>query len=522
LDLSRRQFLQTGSAVAAGLALPIRRAGRIPDSSPVRWRAALPADMPEPDIPAHLLSRAAFGARPGDVERVRQFGPDAWIEEQLDYASLDDSQVEAALRAALPTLGMKAAELLAVEPKDNVAPQQLHLGTLYRMVFSPRQLLEVMVEFWSDHLNVDLGQGYGSYLKTVDDRAVIRPHALGKFRDLLLASAQSPAMLSYLNNDVSTRLHPNENYARELMELHTLGVSDKGYPYTEADVKEVARCFTGWSWERRKNQPGYGDFRYVDGDHDQYAKSVLGRALGPSLKIQDGYQVIDILSGHEATPPFLATKLVRRFVTDDPAGQTPDLVQRVADAYRRSDGDIKEMASTILRSREFAQSFSRYGGRFSRPTDFIVRAMRTLDLQPAQFRLDAKGPMYANSVSVLTAMGHVPFRWPTPDGYPDVKAAWGGATGLLSRWNVAMAMALGQWAPGWQPVAATPAGATAGQAVDFWVERLLHRALTAEDRLSVVDYLTDGAPESTPVATVQARLPETIALLVDSPYFQWR
>lgn len=522
MELSRRRFLQAGGVATAGLALPGWHAGQTLPAPPISWRASLATEMPEPDVPSLLLSRAAFGARPGEAERVRQIGPDAWIEEQLDYTTLDDSQVEAALLAALPTLGMTAGELLAVEQKDNVAPQQLQLGTLYRMVFSPRQLLEVMVEFWTDHLNIDLSQGYGSYLKTVDDRAVIRQHALGKFKDLLTASAQSPAMLHYLNNDVSTRASPNENYARELMELHTLGVSDQGYPYTESDVKEVAKCFTGWSWERRKIQPNYGDFVYLDGNHDQNAKIVLGRTLGPNLKAQDGYQVIDILSTHDATPAFLATKLVRRFVTDDPAGQTPDLVQRVADAYRRSGGDIKEMVSTILRSREFAQSFGRYGGRFSRPTDFIVRAMRVLDLRPAQFSLDTNGRMYRNSLTALTAMGHVPYRWPTPDGYPDVKVAWGGATGLLSRWNVAMFMTLGQWVAGWQPATDTPAGITAGQAVDFWIERLLHRALTPDDRQTVVDYLTNGAAESTPVASVQARLPETIALLMDSPYFQWR
>ena len=534
MGITRRRFLQLGGASAASAAVvPPLLAGDVARPK-VEWAARVAADMPEPELPALLLSRAAFGARPGDVERAIDMGPDAWIEEQLDYESIDNSEVEDRLAAELPSLTMSASEIFQyTEDANTLAIVELRLALLYRMVYSPRLLHEVMVEFWSDHFNIHHLTGLARYFKTVDDREAIRPHALGNFKDLLTASAQSPAMLNYLDNDVNTRGRPNENYAREIQELHTLGVAVDDYPYTEEDVKEVAKCLTGWTWDRSRDSATYGDFLYNDAVHDQGPKNVLGEFIPAGLRVQDGHMVIDILCNHEATPRFLATKLVRRFVADDPLADTPDLVDRVAAAYTRTDGDIKEMMSTILRSSEFAGSFAAYGGRLSRPMDLIARAMRSVDVPSTSFPLGTgrDNTLYQRLATALAAMGHVPWYWITPDGYPDVKEAWSASSVMLTRWNFGLSLAgagdgrLGRYlVDGFTPVTQTPPGAdTAGAFVDYWLDRLLHREMLVDDRGEVVSFLTDGGTDSTPIAGLSAdRRAATIALILDSPYFQWR
>ena len=206
---------------------------------------------------------------------------DAWIDEQLDWASVDASAVEDAVLAGLPTLSMTANVLSQLTPRTFHFPDVLNSAMFYRQTFSPRQLHEVMVDFWSDHFSIYQLQEGVEWYKAIDDREVIRPHALGRFKDLLSASAHSPAMLIYLNNIENLKGKPNENYAREIMELHTLGVAVDGVPYTEDDIKEVARCFTGWNWVRQGNgaRGVVGDFQYRDEIHDQNAKKVLGTAI---------------------------------------------------------------------------------------------------------------------------------------------------------------------------------------------------------------------------------------------------
>lgn len=534
MELTRRQFVQlTGGAAAAGALAPaLLDLGGAPRPSRV-WAATTPAQMPEPDIVGLLLGRAAFGPRPGDVARARDMGPDAWIEEQLDYESIGASAVEDRLASALPSLGMSAGELFAYGENNDKVPTELRIATLYRMIYSPRALYEVMVEFWSDHFNIYHYTNLCRYLKTVDDRDVIRRHAMGKFRDLLTASATSPAMLHYLDNDVNTRDRPNENYGREIMELHTLGVAVAGVPYTEEDVKNVSRCFTGWTWDRNRNSPTYGAFQYVDRVHEQGPKVVLGNAIPAGLREQDGREVIRLLVAHPATARYLATKLVRRFVADDPVSQVPDLVDRVAQRYTDTDGDIREMLSTILRSREFAQSFAAFGGRLSRPMDFIVRAMRTTGVPESVFPLEAArgNRTYQRTMLALASMGQLPWYWLTPDGYPDVKEAWAASSAILTRWNFGLTLAgagagrLGTaLIDGYSPLDETPPSVTTvGAFADFWIDRLLYRPMRPEDRAIVVEMLIPTGDEEAPIAGLPAdRRRAAIALVLDSPYFQWR
>ncbi len=533
-QISRRRFFHLGGVGAAAAAVPAGVGLSELQRPPLQWRARTAAEMPQPDLASLLLSRAAFGARPGDVERVRGLAqPYAWVDEQLDADKLDVSALEDRVGRDLPTLSMTSRQIWTSYQMQNggLPHAEMIMGSLYRQVYSPRQLFEVMVEFWSDHFNIGMDNDDVRWLKTADDRDVIRKHALGKFKDLLTASAQSAAMMRYLDNDVNTVGRPNENYGREIMELHTLGAAVNGYPYTETDVKQVAKCFTGWNWIRGQTAARWGEFEFAANLHDNSVKSVLGQTIPGSGK-SEGHLVIDILCKHPATAKYIAMKLVRRFVTDDPVGQVPQLVDRVAETFTRTEGDIKEMLYVILTSQEFARSFGSYGGRLSRPTDYMARVLRASGLPENQFVVKVAGnAMYNNIVRAYDAMGQRPFNWPTPDGYPDYKEAWGSSVGMLTRWNFGLqlcgvggARGGASLVNGFDIAAQTPATATTvGQAVDFWVDRILHRTLLADDRQALIDYLSDGRGEGTALGGLPAgRLQSGIALIFDSSYFQWR
>ena len=233
----------------------------------------------------------------------------------------------------------------------------------YRQMFSQRQLYEVMVEFWSDHFNIHLVNGLGPTLKPEDDRQVIRAHALGNFRDLLHASAKSPSMLFYLDNFFNLASAPNENYARELMELHTLGV-DGGY--TENDVKEVARCFTGWSIRFPGDTSGdYGTFVFLPAVHDNNAKVVLQNSITAGGGQSDGEQVLDILAAHPSTAQFIATKLCRRFISDT---RTQPVIDAVAAAFTQSGGDIKTTLRALFATDAFRNTADL---KFTRPAEYL-------------------------------------------------------------------------------------------------------------------------------------------------------
>jgi len=273
--------------------------------------------------------------------------------------------------------------------------RQLMEGKIYRAVLSNRQLEEVLTDFWFNHFNVYLRKGADRYLVTSYERDAIRPHVLGKFQDMLLATARHPAMLFYLDNwqsmdpqalenlsksrrgrgspqvkQLAKRVRGlNENYGRELLELHTLGV-DGGY--TQQDVVEVARCFTGWSI---RNPRQGGDFQFLALLHDRNEKTVLGHKISAGGGEQDGRRVIEILSRHPSTARFISTKLAQRFVTDQPPKA---LVDRMAATFLKTDGDLREVMRTMLSSREF---FSRgaYQAKMKSPLEMVVSSVRALN-----------------------------------------------------------------------------------------------------------------------------------------------
>jgi len=520
----------------------------------------------------HVLNRLGFGARPGDIERVKAMGVEKYIEQQLNPERIADAVAENRLRD-LSVLSMTTAELYEKYPQpgqllkqlqargmlpDDLAearenrvkgganstaptkqndamaapemapdpaknnqntppanplenekyrkvieqyyrenglqrPQriiaELQASRILRAVYSERQLQEVMVDFWTNHFNVFAGKGADRWLLPAYDRDTIRPNAMGKFSTLLQATAESPAMLFYLDNfqsvspnanrgtgqrpgarrplleilggrrrrDIATDRDPNmrqqqpavarpqqqrrginENYARELMELHTLGV-DGGY--TQKDVQEVARCFTGWTIFQPRGgaaavnamtgeagRRNAGTFFFNARVHDDGEKTVLGHKIPAGGGIKDGLMVLDILVHHPSTAKFIATKFVRHFVSDTPP---PGLVDRVAAAFTKSDGDIRETLKVIFFSKEF-NSTEAYRVKIKRPFELVISAIRTLGA-------DTNGG--PGTHQWIERMGEPLYGFQTPNGYSDAAESWVNTGGLLERMNFGLALA---------------------------------------------------------------------------------
>ncbi|MEO6740386.1 MAG: DUF1800 domain-containing protein [Chthoniobacteraceae bacterium] len=390
----------------------------------------------EIDPVSHALSRLTFGAGPGDHARVTEMGVQAFIEEQFEPEKIDDSLCDRAT-ARFCDVGYEPLGEHYDEDAEALPPI-LRRVTLLRAIYSERQLFEVMCEFWSDHFNIDPGKGDCRWTKTTDDAEVIRKHALGNFRELLRASALSPAMLWYLDGRANVKRKPgdkpNENYARELMELHTLGVHGG---YSQQDVMEVARCLTGWTIHARKDDGYAGALSSPLTDraavifrreaHDDGAKHVLGREIPAGLGKGDLDRVIGIICGHASTARFIAHKLCVRFIADEPPQTAVDMV---ASAFTASSGDIRTTLLALSATPEFGASA---GMKLKRPFHFIVSALRATNASTSADR---------TLLSYLERMGHMPFRWPTPDGYPAAAAHWRAT--LLWRWNFALALANNQ------------------------------------------------------------------------------
>src|SRR5215216_5582917 len=455
----------------------------------------------------HVLNRLGFGARPGDAERVKAMGLENYINQQLNPEKIVDTVAENKVRdlsvlnmataelyekypqpgqllRQLQARGMLPAEMSSEETKNNQnrppanplenekyrkviqeyyrenglqRPQriidELQASRILRAVYSERQLQEVMVDFWTNHFNIFAGKGADRWLLPAFDRDTIRPNAMGKFSTLLQATAQSPAMLFYLDNFQSVspnavqrlrvpqqqrRRGINENYARELMELHTLGV-DGGY--TQKDVQEVARCFTGWTIFQPRGgsaavntmlgeagRRNAGTFFFNARVHDDGEKTVLGHKIPAGGGIKDGLMVLDILAHHPSTAKFIATKLVRHFVADNPPAS---LVDRVAAVFTKSDGDLRETLKAIFFSNEF-NSREAYRAKIKRPFELVVSAMRTLGA-------DTNGG--PGTHQWIARMGEPLYGFQTPNGYSDAAESWVNTGGLLERMNFGLALA---------------------------------------------------------------------------------
>lgn len=424
-----------------------------------------------PDAQAlHVLNRLAYGPRPGDVERVERMGVQRWIAEQLHPETIPLPADLTARLAQLDTVNRGAGESLAeflelrreVRMDDDDARQrrrqiemrvsrQAAEARLLRAVESPRQLEEVMVDFWFNHFNVFAGKGIDRALVTSYERDAIRPYALGSFRALLGATAKHPAMLFYLDNVVSAAPRAdakgkarglNENYARELMELHTLG-ADGGY--TQRDVTELARMLTGWTFDQKRLARTGETFRFDAGRHDAGAKEWLGHAIAPAGQ-QEGEYALDVLAVHPATAHHVSRELAQYFVSDDPPAS---LVDRMAATWTSTQGDIRAVLATLFASQEFMDAGSA-GAKFKTPYQFVVSAVRASGVPVANV-----GPL----VNTMSQLGMPLYGCQTPDGYKNTQDAWLNPDALTRRIAFATALAGGRL-----PLAVVPPDAVPAEA----------------------------------------------------------
>ncbi|MEM8960061.1 MAG: DUF1800 domain-containing protein [Acidobacteriota bacterium] len=436
MSLSRRTLFRLGGVATAGTAL----AGCDTLIETVFPGLQAPASLTGPfRVPQsdrvgrlrHVMERLSFGLRPEDWHRALDTGGgdedtaiERFIDQQLHPERIDDRRADHTVRR-LETIRLPQRELFEYQPRLLLAELTRH--ALLRAIHSQRQLHEVMVGFWTDHFNIDISKGDCEHLLPAHDRDVIRRHALGRFPELLRAVALSPAMLWYLDGRVNRRRHygdqPNENYARELLELHTLGV-DGGY--SQRDVMETARALTGWH-VRSEERFAKGKIEFDIEAHDRGPKEVLGHRLAPGRGEQDTHDVLRIAAHHPATARHLASKLCRRFIDDDP---DPTAIAVTARAFEESRGDIRRTLATLFSTDAFLRA---RGTQLKRPFHFVVSALRAIAADT-----DAGEAMQR----YLLSMGQAPFQYPTPDGYPLEPAPWRGT--LLWRWNLASALVDGR------------------------------------------------------------------------------
>jgi uncharacterized protein (DUF1800 family) len=498
MAISRRGFLKRGGMAAAAMG--------VGGFSFTGWAGAKPAYAAEANPMLHVLNRLTWGIRPQDVLKINELGIEGYIDWQLAAEQIEDPLIDEFLIDE-PVLSMEADDVEAEADDDYGRVYTSALwGRLYRAIYSERQLHERMVEFWTDHFNIPIPDLLAP--KIIDDRTVIRKHALGNFRDLLFSSARSVAMLYYLDQAVSSKEHPNENYAREVMELHTLGV-DSGY--TETDIVELARALTGW----QVNESLAGGFYFNSDAHDYEAKTILGRTFPAGRGAEEGLEVLDFLAMQPATAKHLSFKLCRHFVSDTPP---QSLVESAAAVYLSSGGEIKPVLRHIFTAPEF---YAATWQKFRRPMEALVAMLRVMS---SGLRLNNPDPI----IWALEPMGHVPYHWFPPNGYPDVAEAWMNANGLLHRWNMAMLLPLADdgYIDGVRLNLnrVVPQVATVGELVDTATALVLSANIPDADRAQLVTFMTANGNEAEPLSKSMrdVKLPSLIGLLMASPYFQWK
>ena len=499
---SRRDFLRIGtkrgSSAPAGAASPTRPAASasVTESRTAEAvagdaaQAKLPPLAPWTDPRMRLIRRATYGPRASDISDVKTLGYQRWLNDQVNYATrIDNSALEADVVMRWPNLSRSAAELAPLD--INMLRTELTNATMYRAVFSKHQLYERMVEFWTDHFSIDINKV--NHLKLVDDHAVIRRHAMGKFGDLLKASAKSPAMLLYLDQNLSRVGAPNQNYARELMELHTLGV-DGGY--TQRDVEELSRVLTGWTISAT------GEFVFTPARHDFGAKTVLGVTIPASSPtvgleaVKEGEQILDLLINHPSTARFLATKLLKWFVTPEP---TTEQVDAVAGAYRATGGDIKRMVRATLNEGWLAQAPL----KMKRPYHLVVSALRNTSALVVNI---------SNAVGVAGSLGQPMFQFQTPDGFPDGMEYWAG--NITPRWAFLTTLAASTSTTTFRVNVSPYLTGTPDAALDVLNAELFGGEMAPATRTLLRNYIAGGTIN-------EARMRETLGLALCSHEFQW-
>ena len=454
------------------------------------------------ELREHVLNRTGYGADAWSRARIQTLGVHAYIEEQLSPQTIDDSVLDTLL-AQFPSLTQTFLQLRAnyannptppVLPLANIA-RELKQAKVLRAVASRRQLAEVLVDFWQNHFNVAAGSSQRTkYDISPYDRITIRPNVLGTFENLLLADAKSPAMGDYLDNRRNRVNAINENYAREVMELHTLSVNG---PYTEADVPELARCFTGW----KENYNNPDAFEFNAAFHDQGAKTVVGVQIPPNGGMQDGLTMVDFLAHHPSTANFISRKLVVRFVSESPPQR---LVDEAAGTFLGSGGNIREVLETILLSPEFLSSPQYRHAKVRRPLVFYAGLARAYGADPAQL-------LSNNLRNRVADMGEDLYDAGPPTGYPDVSGFWLSPGTAVKRFNDAEATSRGSYGFVFTyPVS----GGTSAQVIDGLASALFVAPISSETRGAAIGFL-DVLAEPVPAKRVQ----QAATVLLSSPEF---
>jgi hypothetical protein len=492
-----RRGLLTGFAGAVGSSAAVAQGPLPPQGAVSRARR---------DDLYYLVNRGSFGYTPELYAEAQVRGYDGWLDWQLNPDQIADMDMDGIL-AGYTTLNMSRFELFhGYGPNGNLGQnfevsRNLVEARLQRAVKSNRQLHERMVDFWADHLNVPHGQGGQRLFRTVYDRLVIREHALGSFPEMLMASAKSACMLIYLNGVDNEVGAPNENYAREVMELHTLGVNGG---YNENDIQELARCFTGWTiWDN--SSANLGEFRFKPWLHDNGSKVVLGQTVPAGGGVTDGEFMLNYLALHPSTAEYISRELATYLLDHNPPQA---LVDEAKAMYLATAGDMKEVVRVILGQNWISSVDPWSTPKLRRPMHFVSNVLRT----PGVTMLNPDG-----ATTALEVMGQYPFAWPAPDGYPNDLDTWG--TGVLPRWEFAFRVFMGT-----MPGVMAPTGelfqALGGPGISDLTERAAELLAGGNlDRAELSD--VDAFVQSGVAMTGEATMRNTLALVASCPSYQY-
>ncbi|MGH9303194.1 MAG: DUF1800 domain-containing protein [Acidimicrobiales bacterium] len=514
--LTRRSVLAAGAGVSAAVGLdtmlPATALATTRHAAAQGPREAIRlSDLGQCSRAVLVARRLTYGATPALVGTISRHGAGAFVDAQLQPASIDDSVCDGYLRA-FPLIGLEPEALRAAVAEGSFEQMsEMQTAALVRAAFSERQLFEMLVELWWNHFNVGLPSADVWDLAGRHDN-LIRRHALGRFSDLLRAMAQSPALLHSLNQDQSVGQNPNENYGRELLELHTVGV---GAGYSEHDVHQSSLLLTGLSIG-----PDGFSVVYRPGDHYIGAVRVMSFSDPNTNRLQGGRLIaryLGYLAHHPATAAHLATKLARRFVCDEPP---PRLISALARTYLEGGTAIVPVLRCLFSSPEFLSSA---GQKLRRPLEAIAAALRVLD-----YRLKASGTSdIADLGFMLEIMGQAPMGWMQPNGYPDTAAEWMSASATQSAWAAHLRLAGGWWTkqlafPGLAHLIGNPSSETpAGHVLDRLVSRLLFAPVKTAHRAALLKFM-DRRPADPIGAGGLVGLPMVAKVILDSPYFALR
>jgi uncharacterized protein (DUF1800 family) len=475
----------------------------------VRWRPAPPSRTPSRPAGAVALRHCQPALRPGATSRAfgatrrcvsyvaslaRQLGFSGYLDYHLRASEIDDSALEATISARLPMLGMSLA--MQRTQDQNEINEQIGDGAWYRAAFAKAQLRERMVEFWTDHFNISIDKV--GYLKIADDRNVIRANALGNFNAMVRASSKSGAMLRYLDQFVSRTPTPNQNYAREIMELHTMG-SYGGY--SQNDVAELSRILTGYSTDND------GNFRYNRAFHDRNAKTFLGR-MYPAMPttatdaqmMGEAEAAIEQILAHPSTARYVSWKMARFLLAYDPPAS---VVDATAATFTRTGGDIKSMIRTILTT----QNLTAAPAKFKRPFMLAVSSLRALGTNTTQV------PNIRQVRQRADQMGMPLFRWQQPNGFPEEVAWWSGLA--ITRWSYAQVMSsMNSATTARYDLSLFRTPDTADGVVNQINARLFGGEMGVTTRSGLLAYLRGGTYN-------EARIRETLSLALSANEFQW-